>query len=165
MRNAAQAVLLGVCGVIVLRGGKKGYGAFLRGAGEGLQTALGLIPAVTAMTLMLSLMTTGGLTVIFTRLLSPLTDLLGLPQEVTPILILRPLTGSGSLTALQEVFDRCGVDSRAGKVASVLMGSSETIFYTLTVYLGATDVRRAPLAVPVSLISYLAGAAVTSRLM
>lgn len=74
------------------------------------------------------------------------------------MLVLRPLTGSGSLTALRTIFEQCGVDSRAGRAASVLMGSSETIFYTLTVYLGATDVRRLPWVAPVSLVSYLAGA-------
>ena len=57
---------------------------------------------------------------------------------------------------MKDIFTRCGVDSRAGRAASVLMGSSETIFYTMTVYLAATDVRRLPWALPVSLVSYLA---------
>ena len=74
------------------------------------------------------------------------------------MLLLRPLSGSGSLAALEQIIDGCGVDSRAGRAASVLMGSSETIFYTMTVYLAATDVRRLPWVLPVSMVSYLAGA-------
>lgn len=78
---------------------------------------------------------------------------------------LRPLSGSASLTALEQIFVRCGVDSRAGRIASVLMGSSETIFYTLTVYLAAAKVKRLPGLIPASLISYLAGAVVAGAIL
>lgn len=154
--------MLMVClvGVMILRGLGSGdaYGAFLRGARQGLETAAGLLPALCAMTLMLALMNASGLNELLCTVLSPLTRLLNLPPETAPMLALRPLTGSGSLTALRGIFDACGVDSRAGRAASVLMGSSETIFYTMTVYLAATDIRRLPWVLPVSLASYLAGA-------
>ena len=77
------------------------------------------------------------------------------------MLILRPMTGSGSLAALQEIFAQYGADSRVGRIASVLMGSSETIFYTMSVYLGAAGVtgaagvKKLPGALGVSLLSYL----------
>lgn len=81
------------------------------------------------------------------------------------MLILRPMTGSGALAAMQEIFAQCGVDSRAGRIAAVLMGSSETIFYTMSVYLGAAGVRKLPGALGVSLLSYLLGAAVCGRIL
>ena len=108
-----------------------------------MDAAWQLLPALTGMLLMLSLMNASGLTALLVRLLSPLTAILNLPQEVAPMLILRPMTGSGSLAALQEIFAQYGADSRVGRIASVLMGSSETIFYTMSVYLGAAGVKKA----------------------
>lgn len=159
---AGIAVLLTV-GLIVVRGAAKGvdvYGAFLRGGKRGMETAVSLLPALCAMTVMLAVMNASGLSMALTKLLTPALSLMQLPEESAPILFLRPLTGSGSLTALQQVFEQCGVDSRAGRVASVLVGSSETIFYTMTVYLGATNIRKLPWLIPVSLTSYLVGAMV-----
>ncbi|MBQ8655248.1 MAG: spore maturation protein [Clostridia bacterium] len=155
-----EGMILMMTALLVMRGGRGGYEAFLRGARQGMEGAAGLFPALCAMTLMISLMRASGLTELICRLMAPLTELMGLPQEAAPMLALRPISGSGSMSALQAIFDECGADSRAGRAASVLMGSSETIFYTMTVYLAGAGVRRLPRALPVSLISYLAGAAV-----
>lgn len=156
-----EGMLLAAVGLILLRGWWKGadvYAAALRGGKRGMDAALGLLPALCAMTMLLALVEHSGLNNLLARLLSPVLRLLGLPGEVSALLVLRPLTGSGSLSALQQVFAQWGVDSRAGRAASVLMGSSETIFYTMTVYLAATDVRHLPWVLPVSLLSYLASA-------
>lgn len=157
-----KLVLL-AAGLIILRGTIKGvdvYGAFRQGGKQGMDSALELLPALCAMTLLLAMMNASGLNTMLARVLAPVLRLMNLPEEVAPILLLRPLSGSGSLTALQQVFAQCSVDSRAGKAASVLVSSSETIFYTMTVYLGATDIRKLPWALPVSLVSYVVGAAV-----
>lgn len=149
-------------GLMVWRGQGKGtdaYAAFLRGGAQGLKTAVGILPALCGMFLMMELVRASGLAQLMTSLAAPLARLANLPEEVLPLLLLRPLTGSGSLAAMEEIFLQCGVDSRAGRLAAVLMGSSETVFYTVSVYVGATDLRRLPLAVPVSLIAYGAGAA------
>ena len=147
MEKAAAVTLILTVLLILLRGkcaGVEVYGAFLSGAKKGMDAAWQLLPALTGMLLMLSLMNASGLTAI-----------LNLPQEVAPMLILRPMTGSGSLAALQEIFAQYGADSRVGRIASVLMGSSETIFYTMSVYLGAAGVKKLPGALGVSLLSYL----------
>ena len=168
MNDWAGAAVLGVVLLIVLRGAVKGvdvYGALLRGGKQGMEAALGLLPALVAMTALLSLMSASGLSSALSRVLAPVLGLFGLPEEVATLLLLRPLSGSASLTALQEIFARYGVDSRAGRIASVLMSASETIFYTLTVYLGATKLRRLPFVIPVSLVSYLVGAAVCGLML
>lgn len=155
-----KLVLLAVT-LAVLRGAYKGvdvYGAVLRGGKQGMESAWGLLPGLCAMTMLLGLMEASGFNKLLTWALSPLLHLMNLPEEVAPLLVLRPLSGSGGITALEQVFAQCGVDSRAGRAASVLMGASETIFYTMTVYLGATDVRKLPWVMPVSLVSYLFGA-------
>lgn len=158
MEKAAAVTLILTVLLILLRGkcaGVEVYGAFLSGAKKGMEAAWQLLPALTGMLLMLSLMNASGLTALLVRLLSPLTAILNLPQEVAPMLILRPMTGSGSLAALQEIFAQYGADSRVGRIASVLMGSGETIFYTMSVYLGAAGVKKLPGALGVSLLSYL----------
>ena len=145
MEKAAAITLILTVLLILLRGkcaGVEVYGAFLSGAKKGMEAAWQLLPALTGM---LSLMNASGLTALLVRLLSPLTAILNLPQEVAPMLILRPMTGSGSLAALREIFAQYGADSRIGRIASVLMGSSETIFYTMSVYLGAAGGLRANL--------------------
>lgn len=130
-----------------------------------MRSAVSLLPALCAMLLMLALVNASGLTALLTSVISPLTGAMGLPPEIAPILLLRPLTGSGSLAALEAVFETCGVDSRAGRIASVLMGSSETIFYTMTVYLGAAGVKRLPRVLPVSLAAYFLSAALCGWIM
>lgn len=153
---AGMAIVL-IVGGVVLRGWRQGcdvYGAFLQGAQQGMKSALGLLPALCAMLMMLAMMNASGLTELLAWLLSPVTKLLHLPDAVTPMLLLRPLTGSGSLAVLESIFQTCGPDSREGRIASVLMGSSETIFYTMTVYLGAGGIRRLPHMLWVSLAAY-----------
>lgn len=168
MGGITGVAIVGLVGAIVLRGLMSGcdvYGAFLRGAERGMRGALALFPALCAMLLMLSLVNASGLAEALSRMLTPLTALLRLPREVSPMLILRPLSGSGSLAAMEEVFRTCGVDSRAGRIAAVLMGSSETIFYTMAVYLGAAGVKRLPHVLGVSLMAYVFGAALCGWLM
>lgn len=141
------------------------YEAFTAGAERGLRTGLSLAPALCAMLLMLGAARASGLTEALVRLSAPVAEWLGLPEEVTPVLLLRPLTGSGSMAALREILALCGADSRAGRIASVLSCASETICYTMTVYLSAAGVKRLPRALPVSLIAYAAGAAAAGLIM
>lgn len=159
----AESMVLAVAAVILLRGVMKGvdaYGMFLKGGRQGMASAIGLLPALCAMMAMVAVVEASGLGEVLSALLAPVMKLMNLPREVAGLFLLRPLTGSGSLSALRQIFQQYGVDSRAGRVASVLVSSSETIFYTMTVYLGATDIRKLPWALPVSLASYVAGAAV-----
>lgn len=168
MDGFSGAAVTGLAGIIVLRGWMKGcdvYGVFIKGAEKGMRSAMSLLPALCAMLLMLAMMNASGLTEWLTRLISPVTKLMHLPAEAAPMLMLRPLTGSGSLAALERIFETCGVDSRAGRIASVLMGSSETIFYTMTVYLGAAGVKKLPGVMGVSLAAYLFSAALCGWLM
>ena len=164
---SGAALILLVAG-IVLRGGMTGtdvYGAFLRGAEKGMKNALALLPALCAMLLMMAVVNASGLSGLLCRAIAPVTALLDIPEEVAPMLLLRPLTGSGSLAALEALFETCGPDSRAGRIASVLMGSSETIFYTMAVYLGAAGVKKLSHALGVSLAAYLFSVALTGWIL
>lgn len=168
MNGWSGAAIVALVGLIILRGimtGRDVYGAFLTGAEKGMRSAVALLPALCGMLLMLSMVNASGLSQLLSRLISPLTRMMHLPEEIAPMLLLRPLTGSGSLAALESIFETCGVDSRAGRIASALMGSSETIFYTMTVYLGAAGVKKLPHVLTVSLTAYLLSAALCGWLM
>lgn len=160
--------MAGLVVFIILRGVMTGcdpYSAFLSGAEKGMKSAAALLPALCGMLMMLALVNASGLADMAGRAAAPVIRLLRLPEEVVPLLLLRPLTGAGSLAALETVYETCGVDSRSARIASVLMGSSETIFYTMTIYLGAAGVKRLPWVLGVSLTSYLFGAALCGWLM
>ena len=168
MSGMTGGAIVLLAGAIVLRGWMTGsdvYGAFLRGAERGMKSAMSLLPALCAMLLMLAMVNGSGLAALLTHLAAPLARLARLPEELTPMLLMRPLSGSGSIAVLEQIFDSCGVDSRTGRMASVLMGSSETIFYTMSVYLGAAGVRKLPYVMGVSLAAYLAGALACGLLM
>ena len=168
MNGLGSMSMIAVVGIIFIRGWMTGtdiYSAFLSGAEKGMRSAISLLPALCGMLLMLGFINASGVTELLTKLLSPLMKALRLPAQVTPMVLLRPLTGSGSLAALESIYEQCGPDSRAGRIASVLMGSSETIFYTMTVYLGAAGVKKVPYALGVSLLAYMVGVAVCGLLM
>ena len=155
MDNVASALVLGTVGGLALLGlwkGAGGYEAFLRGAGEGLRTGLEILPALAAMMLLIGLIRE-----VMEGLLGPAAEAVGFPREALTVLLLRPLSGAGSLAALETLMETYGPDSRASLVAGVVVGSSETIFYTMTVYLSAAGVRKLPRALGISLLSWLAG--------
>ena len=92
------------------------------------------------------------------RLLSPAFRALGLPVELLPFLVMRPVSGSGSLSALQDLIARLGVDAQAARMAAALMGSSETTLYVVALYLGSVRMRTSRYCVTASLISTVFGA-------
>jgi len=90
-------------------------------------------------------------------LLSPLLSKIGMPPDVLPLALLKPVSGSGALAMVKDIFDANGPDSFAGKVASVMLGSSETTFYTLAVYYGAVKIKDSRYTVSAAVIADLVG--------
>ena len=89
--------------------------------------------------------------------ISPAAEWMGLPPETMPLALLRPISGSGSLAILSDIFERNGPDSFAGRVASVMMGSTETTFYAIAVYFGSVGIKKTRHAVPSALTADLVG--------
>ncbi len=133
------------------------YDAFLEGAKEGLATAWRILPALVAMLCAIRAFMACGLMDRLCGALSPALEWTGIPRETLPLMLLRPLSGSASLAMLRDILSSCGPDSRAGLVASVMMGSSETVFYTCGVYLGAAGVKKTRHIIPCALAAWLAG--------
>lgn len=133
------------------------YDLFVEGAKEGLQVMIQVLPNLAAMLMAVTLMEATGVTAALCRLCGPLLQLLGLPQELAPLVAVRPLSGSAALAVLENLLSQYGPDSRVGLIASAAMGSSETIFYTVCVYLSACQNRRTGYAIPCALAGMLAG--------
>ena len=144
------------------------FGAFTQGALEGLETLLRIFPALLFLLPMISVLRASGLLDALTAALAPLLERVGIPPETAPVLFLRPFSGSGALAAAADILAVYGVDSVIGRTTAVMLGSTETTFYVLTVYfagIGKADTRR---ILPAALLSDLVGfvvAAATVRWM
>lgn len=133
------------------------YDAFVRGAKEGLGTVARMAPYLVAVITATALLRETGLMARLTQAAEPLLRGVGLPGETAGVVLLRPLSGSAALAAVRDVMRSAGADSRAGRLACVICGASETVFFTGSLYLGAAEVRRSRYAIPVALVAYAAG--------
>ena len=133
------------------------YAALSDGALEGLRILLRIFPPLVGLLTAVQLLRASGLLEGLTALLSPLLTRLGIPPETLPLLLIRPISGSGALGVGADLIRTYGPDSTVGRTAAVMLGSTETTFYTIAVYFGAAEVRRTRYAVPAALCADLAG--------
>ncbi len=127
------------------------FAEFTAGVKEGLSTIYGIFPSLFCLVLTIAVFRASGGMEILTEVLSPVFSAMGFPAECAPLAILRPFSGSGSIALFEDVMSQYGADSFAGRVASVILGSSETTFYTLSVYFAATKVKKTRYALPAAL--------------
>lgn len=136
----------------------KVYDVFIDGAKEGFTVAVRIIPYLVGMLVAIGIFRASGALDFLVMLLDPLTRLIGMPAEALPMVLMRPLSGSGSLGVMTDAMKTYGPDSFIGVLVSTLYGSSETTFYVLAVYFGAANIRNTRHAVPAGLMADLAGA-------
>lgn len=125
------------------------FEVFLEGAAEGIATTVKILPALVGLIAAITMLRTSGALDFIIKMLFPFTKLLSIPNEVMPLALLRPISGSGALAVVGDILKTYGADSMQGRIASVMMGSTETTFYTLCVYFGSikiTDSRYTVLA-------------------
>lgn len=133
------------------------YEAAVEGAKEGFQTAVRIIPYLVLMLVAIAIFRASGAMDVLLTLLHPLTSALGLPREVIPMALMRPLSGSGSLAIMTETMKTHGPDGFIGVLVSTMYGSTETTFYVLAVYFGAVGITRTRHAVLTGLLADLTG--------
>ena len=133
------------------------YGAFVRGAKEGLITLLEMAPYLCAVLTATALLRQTGVMDALTAFFAPLLARMNIPSQATGVVLLRPLSGSAALAAVQDVIAHAGVNSRAARFACVISGASETVFFTGSLYMGAAGVKNGRYAVPAALAAYAAG--------
>ncbi len=135
----------------------KVYPAFVEGAKEGFQVAVRIIPPLVAIVVALGMLRASGALEAFASLVGPVTDRLGVPPSVLPMVLVRPLSGGGALGVVGDVLRGDGPDSYAGRLVSVMAGSTETTFYVLAVYMGSVGITRYRQALPAGLLADLVG--------
>ena len=145
-------VLIAVVLVYCLIKGVDAYSGFVNGAKGALPLMANLLPYIIAMFVAVELFRNSGLSEILCRFLSPVFKFIGIPPEVCELVLIRPFSSNAGYVLLNDIFTRFGVDSYVGKCASVIMGSSDTIFYVSSIYFASTKVKRTGLTIPIALL-------------
>lgn len=136
-----------------LYNGVKVYDVFVEGAKEGAYTILKIMPSLIGLYVAIGVFRASGALELLIYAVSPITSFFKIPKEVLPLVLLRPISGSASLAMVSGIMENYGPDSFIGRIASIMMGSTETIFYTLAVYFGAVGIKKIRYTLVVSLIA------------
>ena len=145
--------LLGGVGLYAALRGADVYGALCAGAKAGLGTLRDILPPLVVLLPAIAMLRASGALEALTGALSPVFGFLGIPPECAPLVFLRPFSGSACLALGGELIKRYGPDSSLGRTAAVMLGSTETTFYVIGVYLGAAGVKRARHAIPAAIVA------------
>ncbi len=132
------------------------FDKFLTGAKEGLLSTFSIAPSLIGLITAVSMLKASGALDVFSSFVNPLFCKIGIPGDIIPLMLLRPISGSGALALLDSIFSSKGPDSLVGKMASVLMGSTETTFYAVAVYFGAVNIKNTRHTLPAALTADLA---------
>lgn len=154
-------ILPGFILLIVAVGFVKGvpcFDSFVKGAKNGAMTIVRLVPALIGLIVSVGVFRASGALDLLVDFCRPLMEKVGLSGDILPLVLIRPVSGSASLATLRDIIASCGADSHAARTACVMMGSTETIFYTMAVYTEHTKIRRLPGVLPAALASNLISA-------
>ncbi len=138
---AIPAIFIIIISAAILRK-VKAYDLFIEGAKDGIETVIKIMPSLVGLLVAVGVFKASGALDLLIILLRPLIDLLGMPPEVAPLALLRPISGSASFAFVTEIIKAFGPDTYEGRVAATMMGSTETIFYTLAVYYGSVGIKN-----------------------
>ena len=133
------------------------FSALTTGAGEGLSVVLRILPPLVALLTAVYMLRSSGALELLTELLTPVLTFLGIPPETVGLLLIRPVSGSGALAVGSDIMQTYGPDSTIGRTAAVMLGSTETTFYTVAVYYGAAGIHRTRHTIPAALAADIAG--------
>lgn len=147
--------ILFLAALVVLFSHKPAFDAFLSGASDGLATTARLLPSLCALIVAVEMLFASGFADFAADALSGVMNAVGIPSETVPLLITRPISGSASTAAYSEMLAEYGPDSYAVLLASVIMGSSDTLVYVLSVYFSAAGVKNTRHAVPAAVLTML----------
>ena len=120
----------------------KVFDTFLDGAKEGIEIVLKIFPSLIGLFLAIGMLRASGITELIIKVLMPILKVLKIPAEVMPLALLRPISGSASMAVATDIMKINGVDSMIGKIASTIMGSTETTLYTIAIYTGVTKIKK-----------------------
>ena len=157
MSNYIVPLLLLVSCALALRKRENPWEVLLTGAGEGLALLKSILPSLVLLLTMVSMLRASGAVEAISRILAPGFRWLGIPPETAILVLIRPISGSAALAVGTELMTTYGVDSPIGRTVAVMLGSTETTFYTISVYFGAAGIQKTRYTVPAALIADFVG--------
>lgn len=149
-------LLLGIS-LLALKRQEDAYDLLLVGAADGLKMLLSIVPALVVLMTAVSMLRSSGAMELLSRFLAPVFSFFGIPPETAPLVLIRPISGSAALAVGAELMATHGVDSQTGRTVAVMLGSTETTFYAISVYFGAAGIRKTRYTVPAALFADFVG--------
>ena len=143
--------------LLALRKKEDAYGLMLEGTADGLKMLLSILPALILLLTAVSMLRASGFIEWFSSFCAPVFHRIGIPPETAILILIRPISGSAALAVGSELMAAHGVDSLIGRTVAVMLGSTETTFYTISVYFGAAGIRKTRYTIPAALIADMTG--------
>lgn len=167
MADYIVPLLLFVSAAIALRKKESPYDLMLAGAADGLKLLFSIVPALVLLLTAVTMLRASGAIDLLSRFFAPVFSFFGIPPETAMLVLIRPISGSAALAVGAELMAQYGPDSLIGQTAAVMLGSTETTFYTISVYFGAAGIKKTRYTVAAALLADLTGfvmASLTTRL-
>ena len=168
MTDYIVPLLLFLCCALALRKKENAYELMLSGAADGLRLLLSIVPTLVLLLTAVSMLRVSGAIEALSGFFRPFMEVIGIPPETAILVLVRPISGSAALAVGAELMAQHGVDSLVGRTAAVMLGSTETTFYTISVYFGAAGISKTRYTVPAALFADFVGffmASLTVRLL
>ena len=168
MTDYIVPLLLVVACAMALRKKENAYDLLLSGAADGLKLMITLVPTLILLMTAVSMLRASGAVEVISDFLMPIFRLFGIPEETALLVLIRPISGSAALAVGSELMAHHGVDSQIGRTVAVMLGSTETTFYTISVYFGAAGIKKTRYTIPAALLADFVGflmASLTVRLL
>jgi len=157
MTDYIVPLLLFAVSALALRKKENAYDLMLQGAGEGLRLLVTLIPSLILLLTAVTMLRSSGAMEVISNFLAPVFRFFGIPPETAMLVLIRPISGSAALAVGADLMAQYGVDSLVGRTAAVMLGSTETTFYTISVYFGAAGIRKTRYTIPAALFADFVG--------
>ena len=157
MTDYLVPLILFLVSAVALRKKENAYDLLLEGAEHGLKILLSILPALIFLLTAVHMLRASGAVEIISQFLAPVFSLFGIPPETALLVLIRPISGSAALAVGSELMAEYGVDSLIGRTAAVMLGSTETTFYTISVYFGAAGISKTRYTLPAALFADAVG--------
>ena len=157
MTDYIVPLILFIVSALAIRKKEDPYALMLAGASEGMKMLLSILPALVVLLTAVCMLRASGAIEMITRFCSPAFQFLGIPPETAMLVLVRPISGSAALAVGADLMAAYGVDSLIGRTAAVMLGSTETTFYTVSVYFGAAGIHKTRYTIIAALIADLTG--------
>ena len=157
MTDYLVPLILLTVSILALRKKENAYNIMLQGAEDGLKLLVSILPALILLLTAVYMLRASGAVEIISGFLSPVFKLFGIPPETAMLVFIRPISGSAALAVGAELMAQYGVDSEIGRTVAVMLGSTETTFYTISVYFGAAGIQKTKYTIPAALFADFVG--------